>query len=67
MSSSFCDTDSSEVVATWAGKAGFSSDLATATAGLVLLESSPDQLAADLFELVGDGAFEAIQELLSVR
>lgn len=46
---------------------GCSEDVATAIARLILLETGPDQLAAEIFDLVGDGAFEAIQDLLSVR
>lgn len=41
--------------------------LATAVARTLLSQQSGDESAAELFDLLGDGAFEAIQQLLLHR
>ena len=51
----------------WAAKSGFGPDVATAVAKVVLMNSSPDQTAAELLDLMGDAAFESIQALLAIR
>ncbi len=42
-------------------------EVATAAAKTVLSGGSNDEMAAELFDLVGDGGFEAIQELVTYR
>ncbi len=51
----------------WAEKAGMHAEVATAAAKTVLSGGSNDEMAAELFDLVGDGGFEAIQELVTYR
>lgn len=51
----------------WVAKCGGGPDVATAVARILLLGGSADEVAAELFELMGDGSFDAIQELLDVR
>ena len=51
----------------WAAKLGFGPDVATAVAKIVLMNSGPDETAAELLDLMGDAAFESIQSLLAVR
>lgn len=51
----------------WAERAGLGSDVATAAAKIVLMGTSQDEIAAELYDLMGDFGFDAIQTLLAVR
>jgi len=42
-------------------------EVATAAAKTILMGGPSDEVAAELFELVGDGGFEATQELVTYR
>ena len=51
----------------WTERAGMQPEVATAAAKTVLMGGSNDEVAAELFDLVGDSGFEAIQELVAYR
>jgi hypothetical protein len=51
----------------WAERAGMEAGVATAAARTVLMGGSNDEVAAELFDLIGDGGFEVIQELVTYR
>lgn len=42
-------------------------EVATAAAKTVLMGGSKDEVAAELFDLLGDGGFEAIQDIVAYR
>ena len=63
----FCGQVRAKWLLEWAERAGAGPEVATAAARVVLMAASADEAAAELFDLAGDGAFEAIQELLEVR
>lgn len=53
---------------TGAGPGGSSDDaLALAVSRVLLASKSADEAAAELFDLLGDGSFDAIQQLLEHR
>lgn len=53
---------------TGAGPGGSSDDaLALAVSRVLLANKSADEAAAELFDLLGDGSFDAIQQLLEHR
>lgn len=53
---------------TGAGPTGSSDDaLALAVSRILLASKSADEAAAELFDLMGDGSFDAIQQLLEHR
>ncbi|KAK9785880.1 hypothetical protein WJX73_006814 [Symbiochloris irregularis] len=66
---------SAQVGATWlqnwcrqiSGASAQDDTLATAVARVLLTNNGGDEMAAELFDLLGDGAFDAIQQLLAVR
>ena len=41
--------------------------ISTAVARVLLMNRSGDEMAAELFDMLGDGAIDAIQQLLSSR
>ena len=53
----------------WCHRSGGSSDdaLALAVTRILLVSKSADEAAAELFDLLGDGSFDAIQQLLEHR
>lgn len=53
--------------ATGGGKAREDDCVALAVCRILLCASSGDEVAAELFELFGDGAFDSIQELVEHR